>query len=79
MTTDELLALFTEAIEAEPGTLTPETRIADVPEWNSLGWLTIMSELDDRLGIQIGSRDIQGFRTVQDVLAYVGAKTTIAR
>ena len=78
MTTDELLSLFTEAIEAEPGALAADTRIADVPEWNSLGWLTIMSELDDRLGIQLGSRDIQGFRTVRDVMDYINAKTAAA-
>ncbi len=78
MSSDELIQLFTESIEAEPGSLTPETRIADVPDWNSLGWLTVMSELDDRLGIQLGSRDIQGFRTVQDVIDYVSGKTTAA-
>lgn len=78
MTPTELIAMLTEAVEAEPGTLTPETRLADVPEFNSLGWLTIMSELDDRLGIQLGSRDIQGFRTVQDVIDYVNAKASVA-
>jgi len=78
MNNDELIALLTESIEAEPGRLTPETRIADVPEWNSLGWLSIMSELDDRVGLQIGSRDIQGFRTVQDVIDFVAAKTAAA-
>lgn len=78
MTPTELIALLTEATEAEPGTLTPETQLADVPEFNSLGWLTIMSELDDRLGIQLGSRDIQGFRTVQDVVDYVTAKASVA-
>ena len=78
MSSDELIQLFTESIEAEPGSLTPETRIADVPDWNSLGWLTVMSELDDRLGIQLGSRDIQGFRTVQDVIDYVNGKTAAA-
>ncbi len=37
-----------------------------------------MSELDDRLGIQLGSRDIQGFKTVQDVVDYVHGKTAAA-
>jgi len=35
-------------------------------------------ELDDRLGIQLGSKDIQSFRTVQDVIDYVGAKAAVA-
>lgn len=63
MTNQELLDLFAEGLEVAPDTLSAETRIADVDEWNSLGWLTIMSLVDEKLGIQLGAKDIRGFKT----------------
>jgi len=73
-----LIELFAEGLEVEPAALSPETRIADVEEWNSIGWLTIMSLVDERLGVQIESKAIRGFQTVQDVIDYLGTKTTVA-
>lgn len=77
MNVRELIELFAEGLEVAPETLTPATEIASVEEWNSLGWLSIMSLLDERLGIQIGSRDTATFKTVADVVAYVRAKSPI--
>ncbi len=77
-TSQELVELFAEALEVEPAQLTPETRIADVEEWNSIGWLTIMSLVDERLGVQIESKAIRSFQTVKDVMGYLSAKTAAA-
>jgi len=67
----EVTAMIAEALEISSDDLSPETAIADVEEWNSIGWLTIMSLADERLNIQIGSRDIRGFKTVKDVTDYI--------
>ena len=74
MTAAEMLDLIAEALEVEPGTITAETTIADVPEWNSIGWLTIMSLVDERLNVQINSRSVREFRTAGDVVDYVLGK-----
>lgn len=74
MTTAEMLDLIAEALEVEPGTITTDTKIAEVPEWNSIGWLTIMSLIDERLNVQINSRDVRGFRTAGDVVEHVLGK-----
>jgi len=78
MNQQELIGLFAEALEVEESSLTPETRIADVEEWNSIGWLTIMSLVDEQLGVQIESKAIRGFTTVQEVIDYLGAKSGAA-
>ena len=74
MTERELIELFAEGLEVGPDQLTPQTQIRDVEEWNSLAWLTIMSLVDERLGLQIGAADIRRFKTVQDVIDYVRGK-----
>jgi acyl carrier protein len=71
MDTQELINLFAESIEAEPSTLTPGTIISEVPDWNSLGWLTIMSLLDERYAIQLTAPQIRNFKTVNDVVEAV--------
>jgi acyl carrier protein len=71
MNSQEIIGLFAESIEVEPSTLTPETLIADVPDWNSLGWLTIMSLLDERCQIRLSAPQIRGFKTVNDAIVAV--------
>jgi acyl carrier protein len=74
MDTQELISLFAESIEVEVSTLTLDTVIADVPEWNSLGWLTIMSLLDERYAVQLTAPQIRAFKTVHEVVDAVNAK-----
>lgn len=66
-----VIELLAEAIEVNPETLTPATRISDVEDWTSIAWLTIMAMLDERLSMQISAKTIRGFETVGDVTGYV--------
>lgn len=77
MSVNELLDLICESLEIETGTLTLETTIESVEEWNSVGWLTIMSEVDERFGIQMPSKEIRAMKTVADLVNYIGARAEI--
>lgn len=77
MSKTEFVELLCESLEVESGTLSLETEIASVPEWTSVGWLVIMSALDEQLGIQLSSKDIRSFKTVQDVVDYAAAKAPL--
>jgi acyl carrier protein len=78
MTNQELIQLFAEALEIEASSIDPKKAIAEYPEWNSLAWLTIMSLLDERYGIQLTGKDIRGFVRVDDVIENVTLKTSVA-
>ena len=78
MNPNEMLNLIAEALEVDPGTITPETKIADVDEWNSIGWLTIMSLVDERLNVQINSKDVRGFKTAGEVVDHVLGRASLA-
>jgi acyl carrier protein len=79
MNSDELLGLFAEALEADESTISMETVITDVPEWSSLVWLSIMSLLDERCGIQLNAKEIRSFKTVRDAVECITAKIGTAR
>jgi acyl carrier protein len=74
MNSDELLGLFAEALEADRTAISMETVITDVPEWSSLVWLSIMSLLDERCGIQLSAKEIRGFKTVRDAVECIATK-----
>lgn len=74
MNSDELQGLFAEALEADKSTISMETVITDVPEWSSLVWLSIMSLLDERCGVQLSAKEIRSFKTVRDAVECITAK-----
>ncbi len=74
MNSDELLGLFAEALEADKSAISMDTAIVDVPDWSSLVWLSIMSLLDERYGIQLSAREIRSFKTVRDAIECITAK-----
>ena len=78
MTNQELIQLFAEALEVEASSIQPEKPVAEYEEWNSLAWLTIMSLLDERYGVQLTGKEIRGFVTVGDVIENVIAKASAA-
>jgi acyl carrier protein len=74
MNSDELLGLFAEALETDKSAISLDTAIADVPDWSSLVWLSIMSLLDERYGIQLSAREIRSFKSVRDAVECITAK-----
>jgi len=79
MNSDELLGLFAEALEADISVVSINTMIGDMPEWTSLVWLSIMSLLDERYGIQLSAREIRSFKTVKDAIECITAKIEAVR
>lgn len=76
MTESEVLQLLAEALEVDASTLSMDTVIAEVADWGSLGWLSIMSLVDERLSMQIDAKAIEGFATAGDVVRYIRSKST---
>lgn len=72
----EILDLICEALERDSGSLSLDRSIKDVPEWTSIGWLAIISLLDERFNIALGSKDIRGFQRVSDVVEFVRSKNS---
>jgi acyl carrier protein len=68
MTQEEALLMISRLFEEPPGRLSPETLRDEIPAWDSLGVLTLMSTLDSEFGIQVEDTEIQSMKTVDDIL-----------
>ena len=69
MTAQEKIALIEETLELDEGTLTPETVLADVGEYDSMAKLSMIVMMDDEFGVKLTGDVVKGFETVADILA----------
>jgi acyl carrier protein len=65
----EKLAMLEEMMELAEGTLTPQTKLTDLVEWDSVANLAFMALMDEEFGKAIKGSHIRLFQTVADVLA----------
>ena len=64
---DWIAELFGEPVEG----ITQETKRENIANWDSLGVLTLMADLDDMFEITLSDSQIESIETVGDVLKYL--------
>ena len=69
MTTEEKIAMLEDVLEVDAGTLSPETELGDLPEYDSIRKLSIIVMFDDELGKKLTGEAMRGFKTVGDILS----------
>ena len=67
-TLDEALAWVAEMFEEDPAGVKEDTRRLDIPAWDSLGQLVLMSKLDERFGIRLAEAELSKLQAVRDIL-----------
>ncbi len=68
MTEQEKIALIEETLELDEGTLTAETVLADVEEYDSMAKLSLIVMMDDEFGVKLTGDTIKSFVTVGDII-----------
>lgn len=68
METQQKLAALEDIMELDEGSLSPETRLEDLEEWDSLSALSFVVLLGDEFGRKISGKEIRAFQTVRDML-----------
>ena len=72
MTNDEKMRLIEETLEMEANTLTEDTVLADVDEFDSMAKLSLIVMCDDEFGKKLSGEELRGFKTVNDILDFLG-------
>lgn len=68
MNRKEKLAILEDMMELDEGSLTPETNLKDLEEWDSLSALSFVVLLGDEFQRKISGGEIRNFKTIQDML-----------
>jgi len=69
MTNEKKIALLEDMLELEAGTLTPETELTTVDEYDSMAKLSLIVLFDEECGKKLTGEEIRTFKTVGDILA----------
>lgn len=72
MDNNKKLALLEEMMELEEGTLTVDTKLGDIEEYDSMAKLSLIVLMNDEFGKKLNSNQIKGFQTVKDILDFMG-------
>ena len=71
MNLQEKLALIEEVLDVEKGSLTPETLLAEVDEWDSIAALSLVVMLDEKFEKTVSGVQIKALASVNDILDYM--------
>ena len=69
MTNEEKVAILEELMEVDEGTLTPETLLSNIEEWDSVSFLSFMAMMDEKFGKTVTGSEIKTKETVGDLMA----------
>lgn len=58
----------------DPDTLTSETRFREIPQWESITALCLVSMIDSEYNVQIGEMELNRCRTLHDIFELVESK-----
>lgn len=71
MTRNEFLIEMQDVLQTED-TLTAETVLSDLTEWDSLSMMATMAFFDKNFGVKIGLRDFKEIETMVDLITKAG-------
>ncbi len=69
---EEIIALIEELLKVPAGTITIDTQIADVEEWDSLAHVMLIGELESQLNVSIPLDDAIELTSVRELLEKAG-------
>ena len=69
MTNAEKIALLEETLDLEDGSLTEDTLLEDVDEYDSMAKLSLIVMFDEEFGRKVDGATVKAFSTVADILA----------
>ncbi len=71
---EQLTEIFNDVFLREDMKLTPELSARDVEGWDSFKQIEIMVSVEERFGIKLNTREIDGLRNVGDLADVVTRK-----
>jgi acyl carrier protein len=65
---EELLRLIGAELGMAPEDIAPDRAISDIPSWDSMAWISVISAIEDRTGKLFPVEKIDDIRNIGDLL-----------
>lgn len=70
---EQIIKLFEEVLERDPGSVSADDIFRDYEEWDSLAYLSLISAIDETYGIVIIRDDFAKLRSIAEVSQFIQA------
>ena len=67
----QVIEIIADVLEIAPSDVTPELSIGDVPKWDSIGNMAILTSLESELGLDFPADDLFEMTSVQSILSEI--------
>ena len=71
MSNHEKVLLLEEMMELADGTLSEDTELTQIDEWDSMAALSLIILFNEKFGKKITASDIRSFSSVRDVICFM--------
>jgi acyl carrier protein len=68
---EKVKTILAEALEASPAEITDDLAIGDLPQWDSMGHMTVISLLEERFGIEASTDLIAELVSLPAIVKYL--------
>ncbi len=73
---EEVKTILAEALEVPPTAITDDLTIGDLPQWDSMGHMTVISLLEEKFGIEASTDLIAELVSVPAIVKHLEGKTS---
>ena len=68
---EQIKELILQYVEVEPESITPEARFIEDLHFNSYDFMSMLGELEEKLGVTVDEQEILELHTVGDAVSYL--------
>jgi acyl carrier protein len=68
---ENVIQALTQALNVEDGEVTAETQFGDLPQWDSMGHMEVLVELEKNFGVEISAETITELVSVPAICTYI--------
>lgn len=72
MNEEARMAFIAEALDVEADSISPETRLNSLEEWDSVSVITLVAMIDDTYNTAVKGEELRANETVADLMAFIG-------
>ena len=68
---EEMKELILQYVEVKPEDITPEARFIEDLHFNSYDFMSLLVEIEEKLGVTVDEQEVMELHTVGDAIAYI--------
>ncbi len=70
---EQIIAMFEDILEMDPGTVKAEDEFREYEGWDSLAYLSVIAKIDEDYDLIISREEFQNLRTVRSIAEFIMA------